>query len=51
MTDQPLRGVRIIEFCQIASGPFAGLLLADMGRVIWHSVLFMPGDSARPVPR
>jgi crotonobetainyl-CoA:carnitine CoA-transferase CaiB-like acyl-CoA transferase len=31
MTEQPLRGVRIIEFCQIASGPFAGLLLADMG--------------------
>jgi crotonobetainyl-CoA:carnitine CoA-transferase CaiB-like acyl-CoA transferase len=31
MNDQPLRGVRIIEFCQIASGPFAGLLLADMG--------------------
>src|SRR5262245_20028436 len=27
----PLRGVRVIEFCQIAAGPFAGLLLADMG--------------------
>jgi crotonobetainyl-CoA:carnitine CoA-transferase CaiB-like acyl-CoA transferase len=26
-----LRGVRVIEFCQIAAGPFAGLLLADMG--------------------
>jgi len=23
--------VRVIEFCQIAAGPFAGLLLADMG--------------------
>jgi crotonobetainyl-CoA:carnitine CoA-transferase CaiB-like acyl-CoA transferase len=26
-----LKGVRVIEFCQIAAGPFAGLLLADMG--------------------
>lgn len=28
---QPLAGFRVIEFCQIAAGPFAGLLLADMG--------------------
>jgi crotonobetainyl-CoA:carnitine CoA-transferase CaiB-like acyl-CoA transferase len=27
----PLRGVRVIELCQIAAGPFAGLLLADLG--------------------
>jgi crotonobetainyl-CoA:carnitine CoA-transferase CaiB-like acyl-CoA transferase len=27
----PLKNVRVIEFCQIAAGPFAGLLLADMG--------------------
>jgi crotonobetainyl-CoA:carnitine CoA-transferase CaiB-like acyl-CoA transferase len=27
----PLRGVKIIEFCQVASGPFCGMLLADMG--------------------
>ena len=26
-----LKGVRVIEFCQIAAGPFAGMLLADMG--------------------
>jgi crotonobetainyl-CoA:carnitine CoA-transferase CaiB-like acyl-CoA transferase len=26
-----LRGVRVIELCQIAAGPFAGMLLADMG--------------------
>lgn len=26
-----MRGVRVIEFCQIAAGPFAGMLLADMG--------------------
>ena len=27
----PLEGVRVAEFCQIAAGPFAGLLLADAG--------------------
>jgi len=27
----PLSAYRVIEFCQIAAGPFAGLLLADMG--------------------
>jgi crotonobetainyl-CoA:carnitine CoA-transferase CaiB-like acyl-CoA transferase len=28
---QPLAGIKVIEFCQIAAGPFAGMLLADMG--------------------
>jgi crotonobetainyl-CoA:carnitine CoA-transferase CaiB-like acyl-CoA transferase len=23
--------VRVVEFCQIASGPYAGMLLADFG--------------------
>ncbi len=27
----PLQGVRVIEFCQIAAGPFAAMLLADQG--------------------
>ena len=27
----PLSGVRVIEICQIAAGPFCGMLLADMG--------------------
>jgi crotonobetainyl-CoA:carnitine CoA-transferase CaiB-like acyl-CoA transferase len=27
----PLRGVKVVEFCQIASGPFCGMLLADFG--------------------
>ena len=27
----PLKNIRVIEFCQIAAGPFAGMLLADMG--------------------
>jgi crotonobetainyl-CoA:carnitine CoA-transferase CaiB-like acyl-CoA transferase len=27
----PLSGVRVIEFCQVAAGPFCGMLFADMG--------------------
>lgn len=27
----PLSGVRVLEFCQVAAGPFSGMLLADMG--------------------
>lgn len=27
----PLRGIRVIEFGHVAAGPFAGMLLADMG--------------------
>jgi len=27
----PLRDVRVVEFCQIAAGPFCGMLLADQG--------------------
>src|SRR4249919_935828 len=26
-----LEGVRVIEFCQVAAGPFCGMLLADLG--------------------
>lgn len=28
---RPLAGVRVLEFCQVASGPFCGMLLADFG--------------------
>jgi len=28
---QPLAGVRVIEFCHVAAGPFCGMLLADLG--------------------
>ena len=27
----PLAGVKVIEFCQVAAGPFCGMLLADYG--------------------
>jgi crotonobetainyl-CoA:carnitine CoA-transferase CaiB-like acyl-CoA transferase len=28
---RPLSGVRVVEFCQVAAGPFCGMLLADFG--------------------
>jgi len=28
---RPLDGARVIEFCQVAAGPFCGMLLADFG--------------------
>jgi len=27
----PMQGLRVVEFCQIAAGPFCGMLLGDMG--------------------
>lgn len=29
--DLPLRGIRVLEFCSVAAGPFCGMLLGDMG--------------------
>ena len=29
--DLPLAGVKVLEFCTVAAGPFCGMLLADMG--------------------
>ena len=28
---RPLDGIRVIEFCSVAAGPFCAMLLADMG--------------------
>lgn len=46
---RPLAGVRVVEFCQIASGPFCGLLLADFGAEV---VKIEPpeGDAMRTWP-
>jgi crotonobetainyl-CoA:carnitine CoA-transferase CaiB-like acyl-CoA transferase len=45
----PLQGVTVIEFCQIASGPFAGMLLADMGADV-IKVESPEGDGMRSWP-
>jgi len=46
---RPLAGVKVVEFCQIASGPFTGLLLADYGAQV---VKIEPpeGDAMRTWP-
>ena len=30
-TSHPLLGVKVIEFCHVAAGPYCGMLLADFG--------------------
>ena len=52
----PLAGINILEFTQIIAGPFAGMLLSDMGADVikvepiqgepWrYAAQFMPGES------
>lgn len=28
---KPLSGIKVLEFCQVLSGPFCGMLMADLG--------------------
>jgi formyl-CoA transferase len=48
-TAPPLAGVRVIEFCQIAAGPFCGMLLADQGADV-VKVESPAGDGMRQWP-
>lgn len=45
----PLQGVRVVEFCEVAAGPFCGMLLADMGADV-IKVERPEGDSLRQWP-
>jgi len=49
----PLEGVRIVEFAGIGPGPFAGMMLADMGaeilRIDRHNDT-RPGDPRKDIP-
>jgi alpha-methylacyl-CoA racemase len=45
----PLRGLRVIEFAGIGPGPFAGMMLADMGAEV--IVIDRPADAQAGHPR
>src|SRR5687768_14470842 len=46
----PLEGVRVIEFCNVAAGPFCGMLLADMGADVIKVENPQGGDTMRQWP-
>jgi len=46
----PLAGVRVLELCQIAAGPFAGSLLADLGADVVKIENPSGGDGMRNWP-
>lgn len=46
----PLEGVRVIELCNVAAGPFCGLLLADMGADLIKVENPKGGDTLRSWP-
>lgn len=48
--NSPLDGVTVIEFCNVAAGPFCGMLLADMGADVIKVENPNGGDSLRAWP-
>lgn len=50
MSAEPLSGLRVLEFGQIAAGPFAGMLLADLGADVVKVERPDGGDGMRDWP-
>ncbi len=46
---QPLHGVKVVEFCHVAAGPFCGMLLADFGAEV-VKIESPEGDAMRQWP-
>jgi formyl-CoA transferase len=49
-TFEPFADIRVIEFCQIAAGPFCGMLLADLGADVIKVENPAGGDAMRTWP-
>lgn len=47
---QPLKGIRVIEFCTVATGPFCAMLVTDMGADVIKVEHPEGGDSKRQWP-
>lgn len=50
MSVRPLEGIRVIEFCSVAAGPFCAMLLADMGADVIKVENPDGGDTMRQWP-
>ncbi|GAB3839718.1 hypothetical protein GCM10027610_046040 [Dactylosporangium cerinum] len=48
MTTGPLRGVRVVELAGIGPGPFAGMMLADLGADVVRVDRIGPGSPIAP---
>lgn len=48
--DQPLAGIRVVEFCSVAAGPYGAMLLADMGADVIKVENPKGGDTLRQWP-
>jgi crotonobetainyl-CoA:carnitine CoA-transferase CaiB-like acyl-CoA transferase len=48
--ETPLQGIRVIEFCNVAAGPFCGMLLGDMGADVIKIEHPNGGDTLRAWP-
>jgi crotonobetainyl-CoA:carnitine CoA-transferase CaiB-like acyl-CoA transferase len=48
--EQPLAGVRVIEFCNVAAGPYCAMLLADLGADVVKVEHPRGGDTLRAWP-
>ncbi|QGZ63351.1 CaiB/BaiF CoA transferase family protein [Paraburkholderia acidisoli] len=46
----PLEGIRVVEFCNVAAGPYCGMLLADMGADVIKVEHPAGGDTLRAWP-
>ena len=44
---RPLTGIKVLEFCQVLSGPFCGMLMADLGAEVIKLERPPLGDSSR----